>query len=230
MPDDSSPGPRRYLKTREKRWAQRLAAWVSRTGISPNAISVLSIVFAIGGAYFMMTASDYAAKSCASWVWFFAAVCIQLRLLCNMLDGMVAIEGGKKSPLGNIFNEVPDRIADPILLMAAGYCNDWVVKLWGIPLGWVAAVLSLFTAYIRLLGGTLTGAQSFIGPMAKQHRMAVLTLACLGSIVELWWRKEAKFAEEVMRYALLLIIVGSVITCARRLALIARQLRAGVRV
>ena len=138
---------------------------------------------------------------------------------------MVAIEGGKKSAVGGLYNEVPDRIADPLLLMAAGYCNDWVVKVCGIPVGWVAAVLSVMTAYIRVLGGTLTGTQSFIGPMAKQHRMAVLTAACLGRIIELWVRQDDKCAEEVMRWALALIVIGSVITCWRRLRLIACQLR-----
>ena len=138
---------------------------------------------------------------------------------------MVAIEGGRKSAVGGLYNEVPDRLADPLLLMAAGYCNDWVVKLCGIPLGWVAAVLSLLTAYIRVLGGTLTGTQSFIGPMAKQHRMAILTAACLGSIVELWVRQDGKCAQEVMRWALALIVTGSVVTCWRRLRLIAGQLR-----
>lgn len=225
MAEEPVQGARRYLKTREKPWAQKLAAWIGKTGISPNAISVMSLFFSVGGAVCMMKASDYPCKPCATWIWAGAAACIQLRLLCNLLDGMVAIEGGRKSAVGGLYNEVPDRIADPLLLMAAGYCNDWVVKLWGIPLGWVAAVLSLMTAYIRVLGGTLTGTQSFIGPMAKQHRMAILTLACLGSIMELWVRKDAKFAEEVMKYALALIIVGCVVTCWRRLALIARELK-----
>ncbi len=225
MNDDPGTGSRRYLKSREAAWAQGLARWVGRTGITPNMISVLSLGCALMASVCMMKASDYPCKPCATWIWAGAAVFIQLRLLCNLIDGMVAIEGGKKSAVGALYNEVPDRLADPMLMMAAGYCNDWVVKLWGIPLGWVAAVLSVLTAYIRVLGGTLTGTQSFIGPMAKQHRMAVLTLACLGSIIELWVRQDGKCAQEVMRYALALIVVGSAITCWRRLALIARQLR-----
>jgi len=229
MPEEPVEGARRQLKSREKPWAKKLAAWLGRTGISPNAISVMSLVFTLGAFVCIMKVSDYPCHACAMWIWGFAAAFIQLRLLCNLLDGMVAIEGGKKSILGGLFNEVPDRIADPLLLIAAGYCTDWVVKIWGIPLGWVAAVLSVLTAYIRVLGGTLTGTQSFIGPMAKQHRMAVLTLACLGSIVELWLRPQAKFAEEVMRYALLIIVVGCIITCWRRLSLIARQLREGAK-
>jgi phosphatidylglycerophosphate synthase len=225
MPQEPTQGARRYLKTRDKAWAKKLAAWLARIGVSPNVISMLSLVFAIVGAVCIMKVSEYPSKACATLIWAFAAICIQLRLLCNLLDGMVAIEGGRQSPLGPLFNEVPDRLADPILLMAAGYCNDWVVKVGDIPVGWVAAVLSVLTAYIRVLGGTLTGTQSFIGPMAKQHRMAVLTLACLGSIVELWVRKDAKWAEGVMKYALTTIAVGCVITCFVRLCVIARQLR-----
>ena len=225
MNDDPGTGSRRYLKSRETSWARALAGWVARTGITPNAISVLSLVFSVLAAVCLMKASDFSDKWAASAIWLGAALFIQLRLLCNLIDGMVAIEGGKKSAVGALYNEVPDRLADPLLMMAAGYCNDWVVKLCGIPVGWVAAVLSVLTAYIRVLGGTLTGTQSFIGPMAKQHRMAVLTAACLGSIVELWVRQDGKCAQEVMRWALTLIVVGCAVTCCRRLRLIANQLR-----
>ncbi|MEY4483868.1 MAG: hypothetical protein RL693_1320 [Verrucomicrobiota bacterium] len=217
-------GSRRYLKTREKPWAGALAKQVCKLGISPNAISVVSIFCSMFGAACLMTASLACCKVAASLLWFGAAAGIQLRLLCNLLDGMVAIEGGKKSAVGALYNEVPDRIADAFLLIAAGYCNDWVVKLWGIPLGWLAAALAILTAYIRVLGGTLVGTQSFIGPMAKQHRMALLTLACLGSIAELWIRQDGK-AEEVMRYALAVMVLGIIVTCWRRLALISRELK-----
>ena len=227
--NEPGAGARRQLKTREKAWAQRLARWMGTTGITPNMISVASVVFSIAGAVCLMTASEACCKWGASLLWLGAAACIQLRLLCNLLDGMVAIEGGKKSVVGGLYNEVPDRIADPLLLMAAGYCNEWVVKLWGIPLGWVAAVLSLMTAYIRVLGGTLGVTQSFMGPMAKQHRMFVLTLACMGSIAEMWLRKDGKPAEAVMTVALAIIVIGSVITCWRRLRLIASELRSARR-
>lgn len=227
MPEDATTeGARRQLKSRDSAWAAALARWVKNAGITPNAISVLSIVFALIGAVCMMTASAACCKLAATLLWLGAAASIQLRLVCNLIDGMVAIEGGMKSPVGGLYNEVPDRIADPLLLMAAGYCNEWVVKLWGIPLGWVAAVLSVMTAYIRVLGGTLTGTQSFIGPMAKQHRMAILTFACVGSIVEVWLCHDDKPAQEVMRAALIAIVLGCFVTCARRLLLIARELKA----
>jgi phosphatidylglycerophosphate synthase len=46
---------------------------------------------------------------------------IQLRLLCNLLDGMVAIEGGFKTKTGEIFNELPDRLSDALILIGAAY-------------------------------------------------------------------------------------------------------------
>lgn len=223
--ETSNSGTRRQLSTRDKAWAQKLAHRLSQTSITPNAISVISVVFAILGAVCLMTAS-YAGKSLTgSLLWLAAAVCIQLRLICNLLDGMVAIEGGKKSLLGGLYNEVPDRIADPLLLLAAGYSSDWIIKLGGIPLGWVAAVLALMTAYIRVLGGTLGAQQHFCGPMAKQHRMFVLTLGCLASIAELWLRTDGQTAETGMTIALAIIVTGSVLTCWRRLRLIASDLR-----
>ena len=51
-------------------------------------------------------------------------------------------------------------------------------------LGWSAAVAAVFTAYIRVLGGSLGAVQHFIGPMAKQHRMFTLTVGTLLAAVE----------------------------------------------
>ena len=225
MNDDQGTGSRRDLKSPRPPWAQALARRVCAWGVTPNTVSVLGLVFSLLAAVCLMKASEFSSRRAASGVWLGAAACIQLRLLCNLLYGIMEIEGGSKRAVGGLYNEALDCMADPLLLMAAGYCNDWVVKLGGIPLGWVAAVLSVLTACIRLLGGTLTGIQSFIGPMARPHRMAVLTAACLGSIAELWVRQDGKCAQGVMRWALALIVAGSVITCWRRLKLIAGQLQ-----
>jgi phosphatidylglycerophosphate synthase len=104
---------------------------------------------------------------------------VQLRLLCNLLDGMVAIEGGRKTATGGLYNELPDRFADSALIVALGYGAG---EPW---LGWLGALAAAVTAYIRVLGGTLGLAQDFRGPMAKPHRMAVLTFACIAQTIEL---------------------------------------------
>jgi phosphatidylglycerophosphate synthase len=139
------------------------------------------------------------------------------RLICNLLVGMVAIEGGRKSITGEIFNDLPDRIADPLILVAAGYA---VGVAWGIELGWLAAVLALLTAYVRVLGQSAGAGIYFIGPMAKQHRMATLTAACLLAVVACWRGWDGI----VLAAALGVICAGCAITIVRRLRRIAADL------
>lgn len=225
MATSSDHGPRRELKSRNTGWARLLARWLIASSLSPNAISVLSIVFAAGSMTCFLYVPEQTTPLATALLWFGAAAGIQFRLLCNLMDGMVAVEGGKASATGPIYNEVPDRVADVFILAAAGYSTRFepgVLKLFeSLPLGWTCAILAMATAYVRLLQGTLTGQQSFMGPMAKQHRMAVLTLGTLIALGEsltgrepiaIWW-------------ALLIILIGSAWTFLRRLNLIVTGLK-----
>lgn len=149
------------------------------------------------------------------WPWWLAgAACVQLRLLCNLLDGMVAIEGGKRSPAGELYNEIPDRISDAATLVGLGYAAGSVPVL-----GWIATAVALFLAYIRAAGVVAGAQQAFHGPMAKPHRMAAVTLAALVATA-------APLAWHVPAVALGAIIAGGAMTAPRRLAAIARDLRA----
>ena len=163
--------------------------------------SIFSIIFAAFAAIFLVLSSGQN--------WFFplaAAIFIQLRLLCNLFDGMVAVEGGKKSLSGELFNDIPDRIADSLILIAAGYTVNFVS--WCDVLGWCAALLAVMTAYVRTLITSIGAPTSFVGPMSKQHRMAVITIACLLTTIE--------HSGFFIFVALLIIIFGSVITICRR--------------
>ncbi len=202
-------GNRRPLATRQARWAQVIAAALAKSPVTPNRISVASIGFALAGAALLL-------KWPTPPGFVLAAACVQLRLLCNLLDGMVAIEGGKQSKVGALYNEFPDRIADSLFLVALGHAagSDW--------LGWLMALLAALTAYIRVTGGSLGLAQDFRGPQAKPHRMAVMTAALLIGAAELYWRGSV--------YALLgasvVIAAGTALTCVLRTRAIAAQLAA----
>jgi phosphatidylglycerophosphate synthase len=133
-----------------------------------------------------------------------------MRLLCNLLDGMLAVEEGLKTSTGEIFNELPDRIADVMILVGAGYVGSPLTH--GATLGWVAALGAVFTAYVRILGGSLGLPQHFIGPMAKQHRMFTLTVATLLAAVEAL----ADMPSRAIPGGLAVIVAGSVATAIRR--------------
>ena len=208
--------PRRVLATRNRSWARAVAAWLAARGVRPNTVSLASVLFAVlAGAAFV--ASPWQSGRSSAIALFAAAAGIQLRLLCNMLDGMLAVEGGLKTKTGDIFNELPDRIADVLILAGAGYALGAVS--YGPVLGWLAAVLALLTAYIRVLSGSLGLPQHFLGPMAKQHRMFVLTVAAILTAVE------AHFAwpPRALALGLLAIVVGSLVTCWRRTARLLRE-------
>ena len=86
-----------------------------------------------------------------------AIVGIQGRLICNLLDGMVAIEGGRKSKSGEIWNDFPDRLADPLVLAAAGYVA--AIPWLGIYLA-SALLIAGFMRWIGRYGWLLTSAIS----------------------------------------------------------------------
>lgn len=203
-------GARRELKTRHTRWAAALAAWLAGTGVSPNAISVASVAFAsVSGVCYAETIRAHGPWADAVLL-LAAAACMQLRLLCNMLDGMVAVEWGRASRAGEIFNDLPDRLADTIIFCGAGYAAG---GQYGSTLGWAAAVVSLLTAYLRVLGRSVGAGTYFIGPMAKQHRMALLTGATIVSaaLVHRGW------SQQILTATLAIIVFGALITCVRRL-------------
>jgi len=208
---------RRPLKTRDTKWAKTVAVWLVTMRAKPNHISIASILFAAlaGGAFACVNRFSPPA---AGWCYLAAAAGIQLRLLCNMLDGMVAVEGGMRSKTGELFNEIPDRFADALILIGAGYVDGpdsrWVI------VGWLAAVLAVITAYTRAIGVVAGASQSFLGPMAKPHRMALLTAACLVAAVCTWLHFDAR----IILIALEIMIAGCLVTIYRRCRQIAGKL------
>lgn len=214
---DGRPLSRRPIRARETRWAAWAAARLGGAGVTPNAVSLASLVAAAlaGGCLLLSRTGDGRARAALLVA---AAVLIQVRLLCNLLDGMIAIEGGRRTAHGELFNELPDRASDVIVLVCAGYASP--LPAWSAPLGWAAAVLAVLTAYVRAFGGALTGRQDFCGPMAKAHRMAVVTAASLLAAAE------AALARPPVALpgALAVVVLGCLVTLARRIRRIARDL------
>jgi phosphatidylglycerophosphate synthase len=215
------PGERRPLASRQLAISQRMAAWLIARDVSPNSISGASVIFAA-----LACGSLVATASASGWTArvFFAlgAIFVQARLLANLFDGMVAVGSGKASPLGELYNEVPDRISDPLILVGLGFAAG------GSPaLGWLAGLLALFTAYVRALGGVLGVKDLFIGPMAKPQRMATVTAVCVYCLLApgTWPGSHADGSFGAARIGLVLIVLGAAITVLRRLHRIASCLR-----
>ena len=202
---------RRPLASRNSSWAPAFAARLARTPVTPNMISVLAVVLALMGALAMLRAPMH------PWLLLVGAAAMQLRLLCNLFDGMVAVEGGKASATGALYNEIPDRIADALFLISFGHA---VGLAW---LGFVAAILAVGTAYLRAFGASLGLGHDFSGPMAKQQRMAALTGGCLLGFGELLINGTLVSAQLVLA----VIVAGTAWTCVRRTLRMAARLKGG---
>lgn len=203
----NAPGDRRPIAARNTAQARAATAWLAARGVSADAISAAGMVAGL-----LAGAALAVAPGQGAWAWLAAALLVQLRLLANMLDGMVAVARGIASPRGELWNEIPDRVSDSAALAGLGWAAG------DLALGLGAALAAMATAYIRAVGKGAGAGSDFSGPMAKQQRMAAITLAAIAcALVPAWiaWLPAA---------ALWLVLAGSLLTCAVRLPRIARRL------
>jgi phosphatidylglycerophosphate synthase len=216
----NEPTERRPIGARHWRASRLGASWGARRGVWPNANTLAGMfcTLAAGG----LLAATASAPAWERLAWLAAAALIVLRLVANMLDGMVAIESGRASRLGELFNEVPDRVSDSAVLIGLGYAHGSEPVL-----GVVAALLAVFTAYVRAMGKVAGAPQFYQGPMAKPQRMALVVALCL-------WGAAApeslavRIPNEGLSppvWALTAIVVGCALTAIRRLLLIRTALR-----
>jgi phosphatidylglycerophosphate synthase len=201
------PSARRPITARTAPWAQRLSLWAADMGLTPNQISRASVGFAAVGLFFYALSPFGPGFLQMLWL-LIAAASIQARLVCNLIDGMVAVEGDAAEPDGPFWNEAPDRLSDLFLLIGAG------IAAGNSGLGTFAAALAIATAYLRELGRAEGFPPDYSGPLAKPQRMAVLTIGTvLAAFYATTW---------VLTWTLWIIVLGTGVTIlSRSLRLIA---------
>lgn len=201
---------RRQLKTRSNPLAIKFARYISGKSITPNQISLFSILLGGVGFLTLWTWQMSSYRWLQIMLLLLSVVAIQGRLLCNMIDGMVAIEGGKITPDGELFNDAPDRLTDILFFSGLGLGLSGPSSL---VLGLILSLLAVLTAYVRVLGSSMGTPAFFIGPFAKQHRMAILTLVILLTILGLFYQ----WGERPLYGGLILLTLGTLFTIFRRL-------------
>ena len=197
---------RRPIAARRLAWVEAAAGWLIRRRASPDAISLAGMGCAMAAGIAFAAAPEYRL------LWPLGAVLVQARLMANLLDGMVAIGRKVASPLGELFNEVPDRVSDTAVFAGLGVAAGHPA------LGLGVALAAMATAYIRALGKSAGKPSDFCGPGAKQQRMAVVTALAL-------WQLVAPARLSAVEPALWLLLALATLTAARRLLRLARALR-----
>ena len=122
-------------------FAGKIARFLARLGVTPNFLSVLSLIFAaISGILFAVSSGE-----CGNFntLLFFAGVFVAANAVFDTLDGVLARETGNATRKGDFLEHVLDRYADVFILLGiifGGYAR-WDV-------GTVAIVGVLLSSYI----------------------------------------------------------------------------------
>ena len=215
------PTSRRPIAAAFRRTADLAVRWCVARGVHPDTVSYASVVAAAAAALCFWLSGP------ARWPWLLlvAPLLCYVRLWLNMLDGMVALAGGKASPRGEILNDLPDRVSD-VLIFAGVAHSGWCRPLWG----YWAAIFALLTAYVGTLGQAVAGRREFGGVMSKPWRMVVLHVGAWATLLLVWLKREPVIGRlSVLDLACALVIAGCVQTMAVRLRATLRLLSAGGR-
>jgi phosphatidylglycerophosphate synthase len=213
---DYQPTWRRPIARLFRLTAAAPVRWCVRLGIHPNLVSYCSIVASAAAGLCFWQAGALPVLLIPA-----VGFCY-LRLWLNMLDGMVALASGKASPIGEIVNELPDRISDVIIFVGAAHSGLCA------PLGgYWAAIFALQVAYVGVLGQAVGVQREFSGLMSKPWRMVALHIGAWITLGLLWWDDgRIRYGGlTVLDWTYAVIVAGCIQTLWIRLSRIVRALR-----
>lgn len=88
---------RREIASRNTAWANNIARKLTRWGVTPNQISMMSVFFAMVGCLLLIGTVIYPGfNKYVAYILFI--VCMQSRLLCNLLMGWLPLKEERKVP------------------------------------------------------------------------------------------------------------------------------------
>jgi len=126
------------------------------------------------------------------------------RLILNLIDGQVARETGTAHPMGELLNELGDRVSDLLFIGGLAF-----VATVGPTLALAAVVAALLSSYTGVAAKAAGVPRQYGGIMSKPGRMITLSVAApLAFIVADGWPLLA---------AAWVILVGALITLVQRL-------------
>lgn len=131
--------------------------------VSPDWFTYGALALSIAAGLALATAG-----TSPSWLWL-VPPCLILRLLFNLLDGLVARGLGIADTFGEVKNEFGDRLADAAIFLGicfGGYADSRLAAL--------AIVLILCVSYLGILGKAVGGMRIYRGVFGKGDRMISL--------------------------------------------------------
>jgi archaetidylinositol phosphate synthase len=131
-----------------------------RIGLTPNSVSVIAFIFAVGAALAFFVATPY---------WYLAgALLVFLNGWLDLLDGALAREIGAASAAGDLLDHVLDRYADLVIVAGlAGGIGQYA-------LGFAAVTGVLLTSYLGTQIEAVGLEREYGGVMGRADRLALV--------------------------------------------------------
>ena len=156
------------IKPKFQQLLMPLLKFLRRLGISPNSITVFSILLSFGIAYFFWNTSDNSSY------FLIVAFGLLLRMMLNALDGMMARIYNLQSKLGEVLNEVGDIVSD-----VAIYFPLIIFESLRIEIAIIFILLSIINEFCGLMAKVISGERRYDGPMGKSDRAFLIGVICI---------------------------------------------------
>jgi phosphatidylglycerophosphate synthase len=178
-------------------------------GVSADALTAAAVLVAVAGGACLALGQQVPLLFLA------VPLLAGIRLVANLLDGQVARRTGTSRPMGEIWNETGDRVAD--VLFIGGLAFVPAVGPW---LALSAAIAAVLASYVGITAKAAGAPRQYGGVMSKPGRMIVLAVAAplaFFSADDGW-----------LVLAAAVILVGSLLTLVGRLRASSRALDTAV--
>ena len=187
-------------KTLAYRFTEPVARLLAKTAITPNVITWLGFLLAVGAAAFIVSEHLFA----AGWVVLVAG-------FFDMLDGALARYTNQTTRFGAVLDSTLDRLSEAVLLLGILVFYAGEQSIAGILLASVALVSSLLVSYIRARVEAL-GLECQVGLLTRTERVIVLVLGLLLHQID-----------NALIIALAIVVVFSFFTAGQRLLYVWKQ-------
>ncbi|MGY8932286.1 MAG: CDP-alcohol phosphatidyltransferase family protein [Flavobacteriales bacterium] len=139
-----------------------------KIGVTPNHITVFSIIFSFFLGFLLLNASEN------NFLYLLVALGLLLRMALNALDGMMAKNYNLQSKSGEVLNEIGDIFSDVAIYFPLLYFEslrfEYVV---------IFIILSIINEFCGVLAKIISGERRYDGPMGKSDRALFIGLLCI---------------------------------------------------
>ncbi len=191
------------LKPKFQKLLMPLLKLLRNFGITPNFLTVFTIVFSFFIGYLLFLGIDNKIYL------LFVSLGLLIRMMLNALDGMMATTYNLKSKKGEVLNEIGDILSDLAIYFPFIYFNSLSIELIIIFIS-----LSVINEFCGLLAKSISGIRRYDGPMGKSDRAFFVGIIC---IVLYFTNTILVYLNYIFLFAIILMIISSFLRLTKSL-------------